>query len=1084
MNKRIVTGIAMLLFAGVAMAQNYNIDNVSKAIADMSKDPSYPKEYAQKLEAFKAKGKLSQADQAEFDAFAREALLKNPLLQENKNWIYIKRSTKTPSKGLPANWQNNSSLNNRNKNFANQVDDEIIAFDITNPIEATPLFKPTNSAGVTDIDIDWDASKLMYSSISKKNNTWQVYELDLNTKETRILTPEKYTGVDNFDSVYLPDGNVIYTSTACYAGVPCVSGADYISNIYKLDPTKKTADDLEDSIRQLSFDQETSWSPTVMHDGRVMYTRWEYTDNSHYFSRILMRMNPDGSGQMSHYGSTSYWPNSLFYCRQIPGDPNKFVSIISGHHGTRRSGEMHLFDISKGVIEDEGRVHQYMGMGKKYEARILDKLVRDVKVQLIHPYPLSENYIVVSMMDLSKEEKVFSLYLVDKFDNATLLQTADGYDLFEAMPLAAREKPPILAQKVDEDQEFGYVFLNNIYEGPGLKGVEKGSVKKLRIFEYNYTYRDAGNTHETMGLESGWEVKKIHGTVDVEEDGSAMFKIPANRPYSLQPLDKDGRAMALFRSWVTIRPGETQSCVGCHEPSNTAPVGGTALASRKAPQTIKQFLGTPRGLSFDREIQPILDAYCVECHNPDKKMLPNFKKVDQPWKGINFSNSYLALHPYVRRSGPESNQNILHPMEFHASTSELIQILEKGHKGVNMDKDSLAVLYSWIDLNVPYHGTLREAYTAVRYRTNRKTKELVRSDVVGIPGGQEEKRAYFLKKYANRVDTFETEDPKYVQAEHITYNTEKRKPLTHKAEKTPKAEGFPFDADTAAKMVADTKAPKTLALDLGDGKKMDMVLIPAGKFVQGSNDSFYDEGPAKLAEVEKPFYMAKFELTNDLYRQFNKDYDSGFQDRQWKDHVNQGYPSNDPQQPAIRLCYNQAQEFCAWLSKKLGVKVSLPTETQWEWAARGGSDQAFWFGEVGTDFSKLENFSDAQATKFAVSGVNPQPMKNPNAFYTFIPADRNSDDGELIAAKVGKYKANPFGLHDIAGNVAEWVEGNYSKPLGGESIDKAVARGGSWRDRPSYGKVTLRRPYEKWQGVYNVGFRVIIEADEAAKLAK
>ncbi len=597
----------------------------------------------------------------------------------------------------------------------------------------------------------------------------------------------------------------------------------------------------------------------------------------------------------------------------------------------------------------------------------------------------------------------------------------------------------------------------------------------MRIFEYHYAYRNTGS-HETIGQESGWEVKRVHGTVDVEDDGSAMFTVPAVRPFSVQPLDKDGKALALFRSWLTVQNGELQSCVGCHEENGTTPELHHAKAAKKPPQKIQEFLGKPRGFSFNREVQPILDSYCIECHNGKNSNIPNFKKADKPeWK--TFSNSYLALHPYVRRPGPESNQGLLSPLEFHADTSELIQILNKGHKGVNMDDDSKRVLYSWIDLNVPYHGTWTEALS----RTPSKAKRGANGNV--IPNNQEELRRYFAKKYSGREDFFERDDKDYDITKVVTFN-ERQEVLSHKDAKTPKAEGFPFDANNAKAMIESSKLEKSISIKLND-KSLDLVLIPSGKFVQGTNSSFYDEGPATLAEVEKPFYMSKFEITNELYNEFDKEHNSGHQDRQWKDHTNQGYPSNEPQQPVVRISYNEAKAFCAWLSEKTSMKFSLPTETQWEWAARAGSDDDFWFGSAKADFSKLENLADVRAKELAVKGVNPQPMENPLKYYAYLPAEHSVDDGNLIATTVGSYKPNAFGLHDIAGNVAEWVEGSYTKTIGGEVVEgKAVARGGSWRDRPSFGKVTLRRPYSDWQKVYNVGFRVVIEESEANKLKK
>lgn len=418
----------------------------------------------------------------------------------------------------------------------------------------------------------------MYSTIDDRG-LWQVDELDLDSKKVRNITPRIHDKIDNYDGVYLPDGRILYCSTACFVGVPCVTGIDYVPNLYVLDPDAGSPEDVDNTIRQLTFEQDADWMPVVLDNGRILYTRWEYTDNSHYFARILMHMNPDGTAQSSFYGSTSYWPNSLFYCRQIPNDPNKFVGIVSGHHGVARAGELHMFDVSKGTKEESGRVHKFPSYGRDYEARIVDQLVDGKWPRVLHPYPLSEKFIVASVQQAPGTP--YGIYLIDKFDNMTLLKKHDsGGHMFEPMPAQARKKPTEIMDKTDPDIDYGYVFLNDIYQGEGLKGVPRGTVKELRIFEYHYCYRDTGG-HDLIGNEGSWDVKRIHGTVPVAEDGSAMFKVPANRPIAIQPLDKDGKALALMRSWFTVMPGEVQSCVGCHEGQGMSPTSAPALAARK-----------------------------------------------------------------------------------------------------------------------------------------------------------------------------------------------------------------------------------------------------------------------------------------------------------------------------------------------------------------------------------------------------------------------------------------------------------------------------------------------------------------------
>ena len=1063
----------------------YDVRNVRAAMEDASKlAKDYDKSLFGELKKFEAKmdsikkglavGDAKAVEDAKaFREFAAKALLANPLLKQYPNWVFVRRDLDTRSAGLPANWQGNTSITNRFKKDAktgeysrvvvpHSYKDQLWGFDIAKP-EPKVVFKPEQETAVSDIDISYDGKKVLFSSVDDKSQ-WNIDELDVASGKVKQITPRIFPDIDNYDGVYLPDGQIIYCSSGTFVGVPCVAGTDYVPNLFKLDPSAGKPEQVDKTIRQLTFEQDADWMPVVMENGRVLYTRWEYTDNSHYFSRILMHMNPDGTAQSSFYGSTSYWPNSLFYCRPIPGDPNKFVGIVSGHHGIARTGELHLFDVSKGTVEEKGRLHKFPSYGRTYDAKIMDQLVNGKWPQIIHPYPLSEKYIVAAARESTDDNFTqyggkFKIYLIDAFDNMVPIVDLPDANAMEPMPLQPRKMPQEIADKTNPDVDYGYVFLNDIYQGPGLKGVPRGTVKALRVIEYLYGYRNIGN-HNIIGEEASWDIKRIHGTVPVEEDGSALFKVPANRPIAIQPLDKDGNALQLMRSWLTVMPGETQSCVGCHEGQGMSPTSKPALAARKRPSEIKKFLGDVRGYSFVRDVQPVLDKNCIGCHDGTKPGRPNLKRGPAVYK--TFPRAYIDLMKYCRRPGPESSQHMLSPLEFHSSTSELIQLLEKGHKGVKLDDRSMEILKTWIDLNVPCMGTWKEV-------------------MENIPWKDDQRRMWSLAKYANRRDDQNAISYDGGVQEYVAPQPAKKHPAS-----AVKAEGFPFEAPAAAKKRDEAKLPKEILVDMGKGVSMRLTLVPAGEFVQGVNLKFFDEGPATIAKVGKPFYMGQFEVTNKQYSVFDPEHDSGFLDRHWKDHVNQGYPANGPEQSVIRVSWNEAVKFCEWLSQKAGVKVSLPTETQWEWAARAGSATDFWFGKVGDNYGVYENLADWNIKKFAVDGIDPQPVINPNEFVAFIPADLDVDDGHLLMTEVGQYKANPFGLYDINGNVSEWTADNYTEYLGGKQIeDFKSVRGGSWRDRAKWARVTIRRGFRPWQKVYNVGFRVVIDdAEKAAQLFK
>ncbi|MCX6909359.1 MAG: hypothetical protein NTY01_15140, partial [Verrucomicrobia bacterium] len=536
-------------------------------------------------------------------------------------------------------------------------DNEIATLSPVRPDgQLTTLYRPEKKVFVGDVELNFDADKMLFSSIGSQNR-WHVFEMDADGKNLRQRTPDE-PDVDFYDPCYLPDGRILFDSTCTFVGVPCVGGGDSVANLCRMDADGK-------NIRQLCFDQEHNWCPTVLNDGRVLYSRWEYTDTPHYFTRLLFHMNPDGTGQMVHYGSNSYWPNSIFYARPIPGDPNRVVAVISGHHGVPRMGEMVLFDVSKGRNEASGAIQRIPGHAKAVEPIIRDTLVNDSWPKFLHPHPLSGKYFLVSMQPTPQAQ--WGIYLVDVFDNAVLIREDSDYALLEPVPFRKTPRPPVIPDRVNLASNEGVVYLSDIYAGPGLAGVPRGAVKKLRVFEPHYTYRRMGG-HINVGVDGPWDVHRILGTVPVEEDGSAAFKIPANTPVAVQPLDKDGKALQVMRSWFTAMPGEKVSCVGCHEDPNSSPLTKSGVALTKSPVAIQPWHGPARGFSFKREVQPVLDRFCVGCHNEQTaaaKNVPDFTvKPRNGWR--NFTPSYLALHPFVRRPGPESDYHLPSPLEWNA----------------------------------------------------------------------------------------------------------------------------------------------------------------------------------------------------------------------------------------------------------------------------------------------------------------------------------------------------------------------------------------------------------------------------------
>ena len=1049
-----------------------NMDAIRLAFTDMKQSKSYNsgayQQLMDELEQLVKKGfdgiyqldKQAMQDAEKALANKRAILLSNPLLDGDKIVAARfkvggrARRIMSPALGTQSNnWSNQQSARR------NGFDAEIVEMtNLRDNIRLRTVYKPQDSASIADLKMHWDGERVMFTSILP-DRRWSVFEVKLDGTGFQPLVETVEPELEFFDGTYLPDGRVIVNSNIGYHGVPCVNGSDPVGNMVLFEPKNK-------NLRRLTFDQDANWNPVIMHNGRVMYTRWEYTDLTHYYSRIVMNMNPDGTENKALWGSGSMFPNSTFDIQPLPGHPSAFVGIISGHHGVARSGRLLLFDPMKARKGAEGMIQEIPYRNRPIIPLVKDELVDDVWPQFIKPMPLNDKYFLVTAK--LTPDALWGIYLVDVFDNLTCLIEQEGEGFISPIPVRKTTIPPIIPDRIKPDEREATIFIQDIYEGEGLRSVPRGTVKELRIHAYEYAYVNSPSDHYAQGIQSGWDIKRLLGTVPVEEDGSVIFKVPANIPVSIQTLDKDGAAIQWMRSWFTAMPGEVVSCVGCHEDPNLIAIPKRTIASQKAPVQLKEPEGGVRSFTFDLEVQPILDRACIACHTGERRAF-DLRGGQKDRRG--YGTAYLNLHPYIHRQGPEADIVVLQPYEYHVNTSELVRLLKKGHYNVKLTDDEWRKLYNWIDYNAPDKGT----FEAVAYNT---------FPYKGFD--QFQRRIELANKYALEAGVdWKKEIADY--AEYLKSKGEIKPVLPERKSNLStdevKVTGWPFTAVKTSSLNENSNTTKEI--DLAPGIKLKFVYIPTGRFVMGSNNGDLDVYPASEVEIKKPFWMGEVEITNEQYNVIFPEHDSRYVDQLWKDHVSPGYPAFLPHQPVIRVSYEDAMAYCRMASEKTGLNITLPTEAQWEWACRAGSDKDFWYGDLNADFGAYDNLADAQLRKMAVTGVDPQPMRETNAwfpYYNFTPKVDSVDDGNMIQAASNTYKPNPFGLYSMHGNIAEWTRSDYLpypyQENSKEISEYKVVRGGSYIERPKYATAYTRKNYYPWQRVFNVGFRVIIEESE------
>jgi formylglycine-generating enzyme required for sulfatase activity len=1025
------------------------IAEIQTAVADARK----PGDQAADLERF--------ADAVErFEALRTEALLANPLLDFDR-LLLVKRKDAREIKprpplrmpfpndpighlnGLPVNFQSTGVL----RQIA--FDNEIAVLSPVRPDgRLATLYRPQSPVYVGDLKLHFDAAKLLFSSIGS-HDRFQIFEIGVDGAKLRQVTRGEEDDVDNYDACYLPDGRIVFGSSSCFQSVPCERRLDEVAVLHVMHSDGC-------GVRRVCFDQDHNFYPTMMDDGRILYTRWEYADIAHAFSARLFTMNPDGTQQKAYYASSGYWPNRIFYAKPVPGHATRFLGVISGHHGTARAGELVLFDVAQGRRQAEGVVQRIPGRGRKVEPVMVDGLVDGSWPKFLHPYPLSDKYFLASCQPAPQSR--WGIYLVDVFDNMLLLHEEEGGVLFEPVPLRQTPRPRVIPDRVDLASREASVYLLDVYAGGGLQGVPRGTVKKLRLFTYHFNYYGTSGIEDYIGMDGPWDVRRVLGTVPVAEDGSAYFIVPANTPIAVQPLDAEGKALQLMRSWFTAMPGERVSCVGCHEDANRAPPA-RAGALAGAPSRIAPWHGPVRGFSWDREVQPVLDRYCVGCHDGREpaggKTPPDLRRAaprKMPASDAPFPPSFYALRRFVRSPGLEGDPRMLPVADYHADCSPLVKMLRKGHHNVQLNDEAWDRVVTWIDMNAPAYGTWLEIPTACNNPTARQCHD---------------RRIESLRRYG-RVEG----DPEAVPAA-------KGQPVTpvmpppEKATEAVQLARWPFSADEAARRQAGAGAATRLDVELAAGIKLQLLLIPAGEFLMGDGAGYPDEKPVCKVKIERPFWMGKCEVTNEQYACFDAGHQSGDQGKLWLRWSRGDFqPLNEPRQPVCRVSCDEAGAFCAWLSQRTGRRFTLPTEAQWEWACRAGTDTPLNYGPLGADSSAFANLADASLLRLC------QGMEKVRPFLAVDPVD----DKHTVSAPVGSYRANAWGLSDMHGNVAEWTASAYlpypfradDPRHAARDVRKAV-RGGSWYDRADLARSGCRTSYWPWQRVFDVGFRVVCE---------
>ncbi len=629
--------------------------------------------------------------------------------------------------------------------------------------DITPKNLPLGSYMTPELSFDGRDLYFAYCETPTTPSVWRdpesmgrrfhLYKTSLNPLGTPsdaiCLTDGDY---DDFSPLLLPDGDIVFCSTRRGGFHRCGGGPCYVYTLARANGDGSNA-------RPISFHETNEWFPTLAHNGRIVYTRWDYVDRDAVYYQQLWSTRQDGTDVRIFYGNNTFNPPGMWEPKAIPGS-DKFMAIAGAHHAMS-AGSVVSLDVAKGVdgtepVEritpdvrfPEGEAplplipkipdfcdFDYIPTVFWQARREAERLAQTPEERRwpVHcfksPYPLAEKYFIASYSydQLLGEAgpnlpNQFGIYFCDAFGNRELIYRDPNISSLWATPIRPRPVPPTVASTLDETRQnanapTGTFFVQNVYESWPTQIPDK--IKSLRIVQV--LPKTTPNANAPMvGAANASPGKQVLGTVPVEEDGSAFFEAPAKIPLLFQALDENGRMVQGMRSLVYLQPGESAGCVGCHEDRMATVASSKTIASTKQPATITPGPDGAKPLSYPILVQPVLDQKCVSCHNSERKAGDLLLTGDIDG---HYTKSYNALINYVSYTywgATDGNKEPrTEPDSFGARPSKLTQFLESGHYNVELTPEEWERLNVWIDANALFYGTFNVEDQARQQRGER-----------------------------------------------------------------------------------------------------------------------------------------------------------------------------------------------------------------------------------------------------------------------------------------------------------------------------------------------------------------------------
>ncbi len=583
----------------------------------------------------------------------------------------------------------------------------ICVYDPARPEDGARTIFETTDGFVFDMNPSYDGTRLVFSYKEAVDQPFHIWETGVDGSGLRQLTRGPYHDVS---PVYYPDGRIIFTSSRVESYSLC---QNYLAcALYAM---KGDGSDM----RRIDWTTLCTTTPAVLEDGSILCTRWEYQDKNIFGWGGLWTIKPNGRQLRLYHGNTFRVPNIVCGAREIPGTGTA-IAVWTGHH-RQPLGDLAIIDRKRGLETPESMwkithvtpLEKDLASGKEWTKTGVGGTGADggYGYAFADPFPFSGTYSLVSYGGERPRRR--DIYVLEHATGETARLFESDATCFNPVPLAPQRRPMPVAGDCPQEPGQGVFLVEDVCRGLLEQGVESGMVKRLRIMSQSpKKYNTEGfrfSDHYPVIGQGSYYVKHNHGTVPVAADGSACFRAPANTELYFIALDEHGKEIQRMGSVTQITVGETSSCIGCHETRQTPPPAGadTMTRLRRPPDDITPPPWGAGPVDYVRQVQPILDRYCVKCHIGSRAG----KGIDLTGDKTRFySMSYESLlygghvaHYYINR-GPNG---VFPALSTGSWVSKLTRHLESNHgeQKVVVDDVSRRCIYAWIDANVPYYGT-------------------------------------------------------------------------------------------------------------------------------------------------------------------------------------------------------------------------------------------------------------------------------------------------------------------------------------------------------------------------------------------